>query len=213
MPPSTQRLSQDVSKDDVLHCFEESIIPSLSEDDDKDSHVVAAPPIIAASDLPQRGQVRRQVSFKSIQVREYERVLGDHPNAREGPPIAIGWAFVEHDALDLGQYEEDCKRKKKGRLVPVVPAATRRRLLRDIYNYTEKELCRAEHEVFRTCRERFQTVQRCGTMEEKCEEVNERVHRFAKKLLRNLVPGGGNQLRLKYAPSPDSKRPAAPLRK
>jgi hypothetical protein len=44
---------------------------------------------------------KRSVSFKTIEVREYERVLGDHPNTTHGPPMSIGWAFVEHDAIDL----------------------------------------------------------------------------------------------------------------
>ena len=208
MPPSSQRFSRDGSKDDVLNSFEESITPSI--DCGEDVQELVATSKCPTSDQPEKQQKRRGVSFKSIQVREYERILGDHPNTRDGPPISIGWAYIEHDALDLAQYES--KRKKKGKMVPLVTATTRRRLLHDIYNYTEKDLRKAENDVFRTTHQRHQTVQRCGTMEEKCEEVNERVRRFAKKVIRNLTSRQGSQLQLQCAPA-DSKRSTATCKK
>lgn len=36
---------------------------------------------------------RKRVSFGSVHVREYERIVGDHPETRVGVPLAIGWAF------------------------------------------------------------------------------------------------------------------------
>jgi hypothetical protein len=208
MPPSSQHFSRDASKDDVLNSFGESITPSF-DSIEEDSHGPVAASKGPVSDQPQKQQKRRGVSFKSIQVREYERILGDHPSTRDGPPISIGWAYIEHDPLDLTQYES--KRKKRGKVVPLVTATTRRRLLHDIYNYTDKELRRAENDVFRTTYQRNQTAQKCGTVEEKCEEVNERVRRFAKKMIRNLT-SRQDQLQLQYTPA-DSKRSAVSSKK
>lgn len=208
MPPLSQHFSRDASKDDVLNSFDESITPSV-DNSEEGSHGPVAASKGPVSDQPQKQQKRRGVKFKSIQVREYERILGDNPSTRDGPPISIGWAYIEHDPLDLTQYES--KRKKKGKVVPLVTATTRRRLLHDIYNYTDKELRRAENDVFRTTYQRNQTAQKCGTVEEKCEEVNERVRRFAKKMIRKLT-SRQDQLQLHYTPA-DSKRSAVASKK
>ncbi|CAB9511952.1 expressed unknown protein [Seminavis robusta] len=47
------------------------------------------------------------VGFRSIQIREFERIVGDHPDVTHGgPPLGIGWDYVEGDVLDIDEYEK-----------------------------------------------------------------------------------------------------------
>jgi len=49
-----------------------------------------------------------RVAFTSIQIRSFNRVAGDHPDVQGGgPPLAIGWEFVEQEPIDLDDYEQE----------------------------------------------------------------------------------------------------------
>jgi len=68
----------------------------------------------ANNDILKTREHDRKVTFSKIQVREYERVVGDHPNAVDGPPIAIGWRYVKRPSYTLEDYENDCVQRKRG---------------------------------------------------------------------------------------------------
>ena len=125
---------------------------------------------------------KRSVSFKTIEVREYERVLGDHPSTKYGPPMSIGWAFVEHDAIALDEYEAQRKQKNG---ITVLLAQTRRSILRDDYNYSDKELHEAERDAARTFYQRCRTMN-IGKFEEACEELREKAAKSIKKFGGNM---------------------------
>lgn len=48
---------------------------------------------------------RRHVTFSSVQIREYSRILGDHPCCPSGPPLALGWETEREDSVSLDEYE------------------------------------------------------------------------------------------------------------
>lgn len=49
---------------------------------------------------------RRHVTFSSVQIREYSRILGDHPCCPSGPPLALGWEMEREDSISLEEYEQ-----------------------------------------------------------------------------------------------------------
>mmetsp|Transcript_8881 Transcript_8881/g.20550 ORF Transcript_8881/g.20550 Transcript_8881/m.20550 type:complete len:248 (-) Transcript_8881:101-844(-) len=53
-------------------------------------------------------QPKRKVSvtFKDIEIREYNQTVGDHPNVSYGPPISLDWDYEEKGTVDLDAYEE-----------------------------------------------------------------------------------------------------------
>ena len=48
---------------------------------------------------------RRQVSFTSLEIREYPVVPGSHPQCSGGCPIELGWDYFSASELPLDQYE------------------------------------------------------------------------------------------------------------
>jgi hypothetical protein len=83
------------------------------------------------------------VSFGNIQVREYERIVGDHPDTRVGVPLTIGWAFVERPPVPIEQYEGNRIRKGNLRLTSI----TRKNLLHNVFGIPEEEIRNAEKEI------------------------------------------------------------------
>lgn len=84
-----------------------------------------------------------RVSFGSIQVREYNRIVGDHPDVKVGPPISIGWDFVEHSAVSLDDYEATHPRKL---FVRRLTSITRKNLLEHVFGIPPEEIAAAEKE-------------------------------------------------------------------
>jgi hypothetical protein len=82
---------------------------TLYEDDslpEEDEEVPAASPglyrtVAASGSTPPQ----RQVKFGSVHVRQHSVVLGDHPLAWEGYPLALGWDYTEATAVPLDAYE------------------------------------------------------------------------------------------------------------
>jgi len=50
---------------------------------------------------------RRSVSYGSIHVREFNRIVGDHPDASGGPPMSIGWDFIEKKPIAIDELHQN----------------------------------------------------------------------------------------------------------
>jgi len=48
---------------------------------------------------------KRSVQFSTIEVRDYDMILGDHPCCSYGPPITIDWDYLEYEPIDVNEYE------------------------------------------------------------------------------------------------------------
>ena len=52
------------------------------------------------------------VSFGVVQVREYNRISGNHPDVTDGPSLAIDWGFIQNDDVKVSKYERVARRKR-----------------------------------------------------------------------------------------------------
>lgn len=98
-------------------------------------------------------QNSRSVRFSVVQVREFDRTVGEHPACKAGPPLTLGWSFVEGpdqwlmahpNEINSDDDDGDDKKKIKRTLQQLyVPAERRIELLRDEWDISESELAAA----------------------------------------------------------------------
>lgn len=51
---------------------------------------------------------RSTITFDRVNIREYERVLGDNPSVTSGPPLSIGWRYSPSTLdISIDDYEEN----------------------------------------------------------------------------------------------------------
>eukprot|EP00594_Rhizosolenia_setigera_P018778 CAMPEP_0178963434 /NCGR_PEP_ID=MMETSP0789-20121207/15023_1 /TAXON_ID=3005 /ORGANISM="Rhizosolenia setigera, Strain CCMP 1694" /LENGTH=297 /DNA_ID=CAMNT_0020647905 /DNA_START=18 /DNA_END=911 /DNA_ORIENTATION=- len=80
--------------------------------------------------------MRRNVSFSSLSVREYDLVLGDNPSVSRGPPTSLSWNHKNEASIDLEKYESE-RMPRRTSAEMVMPHRVRASLLRDLHSATE----------------------------------------------------------------------------
>jgi len=95
------------------------------------------------------------VSFKAVEIREYDRAIGDNPSCSSGPPIALDWNYSENPAVCINEYEGKKVPRKNG------PKHRNRfhreSLLKETLGYTEEEKNDAKNEAKKTKKQRNRT--------------------------------------------------------
>merc|ERR1712125_245778 len=99
---------------------------------------------------------RRRVSFGSIYVRQYERIVGDNPSTTVGVPVSIGWAYYEDEEqyinpVSLDRYEMNRRinnlKRGRNRKQLRMTSITRENMLLNVFGVPKKELIEAEKEI------------------------------------------------------------------
>lgn len=105
-----------------------------------------------------RASQNRGIKFGQVNIREYERVLGDNPAVTSGPPLSIGWRYApEPIKLDVDTFES-------GRGLPrssseyLVPKAVRERILREHAEVSRRDIAATVRTINRHKQQRRKTV-------------------------------------------------------
>jgi hypothetical protein len=104
-----------------------------------------------------------KISFGAIHVREYEVIVGDNPDVRVGPPISLGWRFIQHDDETIDDYEKR-KAERPRRPNLRLSSITRKNLLSNVFGVPEEEIRSAEKENQKIQRQRQATVRQVKTV-------------------------------------------------
>jgi hypothetical protein len=104
---------------------------------------------------------RKTVRFGSIERREYNRVVGDHPDVRVGPPLSFSWEYGVLPSVNIDEYEHSKLEKvstQRSSGLRRMSSITRKNMLRTLFEVSEEEILAAEREVQRIHKQREQSM-------------------------------------------------------
>ena len=127
-----------------------------------------------------RLSAKKSVSFGSIHIREFNRIVGDHPNVRFGPPLSLSWEHGELPPVSVDEYETNRVPYKK---MLRMSSITRKNLLRNVFDVDEEEIRSAEEEV----QKMWQSREKSMKQSEASAVVESAVKRLGRKLRKNLI--------------------------
>lgn len=90
---------------------------------------------------------QNSVVFDKIEIREYERVVGDNPSCSRGPPISIGWAYMVAIQYHFDDYEKRIRRPKRSKKEFHLGADKRTHLLVTEWECCEEDIRKARREA------------------------------------------------------------------
>lgn len=112
-------------------------------------------------DLSSSGKkMSRSVSFASVDVREYDRTVGDNPSCRSGPPLSLDWSYSKkyEQPKTLDQYEIERQDRARSLKQLHVTKHRRRNLLSFSWGHTEEDFTNARKETRKLQRQREMTL-------------------------------------------------------
>ncbi len=134
-------------------------ISICKQNKDTSSSPVPTDPPLKSILVPQSRQTRTpQVKFSTIEIRSYERILGDNPSCSSGPSISIGWHYdPEKTCVQLiDEYEYRRTRRLEGSDM-TLSKDQRFHLLVDL-GYSRREISHAVRSNLKLKKKRRQTV-------------------------------------------------------
>jgi len=139
---------------------------------------------------------KKSVTFASVRVREYNRIIGDHPDVKVGPPISIGWEYEEKPEQCLEEFEAS---KPETKRYLRLSSITRKNMLLNVYGFTEEEIRSSEKEVQKIRRKREQSISQGKTgaiVESAMQSARRRLRRTFSKdsLLKGITMSAGHMM-------------------
>lgn len=172
-----------------LSSFSDVSVELASTDVSETSSLVDEEEVYSDAELDE-SQRRPLVSFGPVHVREYERIVGDHPDTRVGVPLAIGWAFVQKPPQSIERFEADTIRKGNLRMTSL----TRKNILHNVFGIPEEEIRQAEVENQKIKKQREQTSKqqaaKSGKKDTALKSISRKVRRGSWNLLKGMAAAG-----------------------
>ena len=133
-----------------------------------------------AKQAPRRMKPSRRVSFSTVCIREYDRILGDNPSCSCGPSISIGWEFEDEEILPVDEWESWREMEREPERL-VLCREEREDILLDL-GYTHKDIAQAVRDIVKTKNKRRQTIHnlRASGVEELVESAGRKVRSIRK---------------------------------
>ncbi|CAB9499836.1 expressed unknown protein [Seminavis robusta] len=141
------------------------------------------------------------IQFSVVEIREFERVVGDNPSCSSGVPVSIGWNHGKTFKMDLEDFEK-ARPPRRSQMDLVLTRGERHRLLVE-WGASGQDVIEAIRMIIRVKNQRRQTVNNLGSYD-KVEEVFENIgRRFTRFVCRTSSTSVAMKLKV------DSERAAA----
>lgn len=80
---------------------------------------------------------KRRIAFDKITIRDYDMVLGHHPGCRYGPPVTLGWDYLEYESFSLEDYENQRPERRPLKKMYLYTSFRQKILLENGFNMRE----------------------------------------------------------------------------
>lgn len=103
--------------------------------------------------------VARTVSFSSLEIKEFNMTLGDHPSASSGPPVMLEMEPLNERTMTLDEYEQMRSPRRKRRQLKL-SYKDRKGILEQQRGFSTAEVNKAWEEALRIRQQRNETLRR-----------------------------------------------------
>lgn len=120
----------------------------------------------------------KSVSFGTVSLRNYERILTDNPAVQSGPAIGIGWRFKRGGLFDIEEFEQGRAGSRAADEL-VLPREVREQMLREV-GFSQMDIADMVRVILKSKNQRKQTIHnlRAQGVEEAVENAKKRVGRL-----------------------------------
>ena len=122
----------------------------------------------------------RHVSFSKVQIRQYERTLGDNPSVSSGPALSLDWTYnTDTEILTIEDYEAS-RPERKTKVEMVVPRHLREKILKIDCGVSRAEMaaCVREIQMVKDNRRQTKNSLLSAKTQEKLENFTRSLGRF-----------------------------------
>lgn len=86
------------------------------------------------------------IQFSTVDIRTYDRIIGDNPACKSGPPITFDWNYVQKEPMDINEFE-DTRLPRRTRKHLSLNFTTRRNIMALHFGASREEMDIAEKKV------------------------------------------------------------------
>lgn len=126
---------------------------SLDGDEDEDDDTCSV------TSSTSKTKIKRNISFSSVEIRDYDRAIGDNPCVSSGVPLSLDWNYNAATEHDLEEYENFKESSGGGRTRAEMqmPSLMRSRVLKE-FGASPAEIRKAAREASQVKQGRLKTM-------------------------------------------------------
>ncbi|CAB9504362.1 expressed unknown protein [Seminavis robusta] len=135
-----------------------------------------------SADSKATGNRPEHITFKNIEIREYNRTVGDNPSVSSGPPVTISWEYNPNTLVLAVEEYEKSRPVRRTQSEMILPRSIRMEMLRKEWDVSRGQIAGAVRRGIRAKNQRRTTLGNLG----KTEKVEEMIEGATKTLLKTL---------------------------
>ena len=149
---------------------------------------------------------KSSLNFKSVEIREYPRIIGDNPSCSGGAPMSIDWAHYPQQYYNIDEFEGAHPSRRK-RSEMVMPSDVRHQMLMKDWGCSMKSIVKASQERKEVAELRKKTASQSEfsfKAEERMEKFKNTFRKKNPKPMASSVKSGTSKSKARSADSLDT---------